>query len=71
MYKRQELNYARDINKDILLIYLEDVSLDKGEQLRIARIPGIYKHKQNNYNQFISNIVSSLHVELMKTDQEE
>ena len=66
-----ELNYARDINKDILLIYLEDVSLDKGEQLRIARIPGIYKHKQNNYNQFISNIVSSLHVELMKTDQEE
>ena len=66
-----ELNYARDINKDILLIYLEDVSLDKGEQLRIARIPGIYKHKHNNYNQFISNIVSSLHVELIKTDQEE
>ena len=39
---RDELNYARDKNKPLLLIYLEEVSLPAGMELRLGRLFAIH-----------------------------
>lgn len=43
---KDELNYARDKNKPILLIYLDEVSLPAGMELRLGRLFAVH------YNQY-------------------
>ena len=42
---RDELNYARDKKLPLLLIYLEDVQLPAGMEMRLGRMLAIHRHK--------------------------
>ncbi len=45
---KDELNYARDLNKERLLVYLEDVELPHGMAMRMNRIQAIFWNKYTN-----------------------
>ncbi len=45
---KDEINYARDLNKERLLVYLEDVELPSGMAMRMNRIQAIFWHKYPN-----------------------
>ena len=45
---RDEINYARDLDKERLLIYGEDVELPEGMKMRLGRLQAIYKNKYSN-----------------------
>ena len=47
---KDELNYSRDLDKEQLLIYLEDVSLPGGMAIRMNRIQAIYWNKYDASN---------------------
>lgn len=42
---KDELNYARDLNKKRLLVYLEDVKLPGGMAMRMNRLQSIFKNR--------------------------
>ena len=49
---RDELNYARDLGKERLLIYLENVELPAGMAMRLNRIQAIHKYKYKSDDAF-------------------
>lgn len=58
---KDELNYARDLNKERLLVYIEDVSLPSGMAMRLNRLQAVYKcrYKENSdfYDKFYSTSI--------------
>ncbi len=54
-----ELNYARDRNIPMLLIYLEDVSLPSGLAMRLGRLLAIHRYRYDNPAAFYSKVVRS------------
>lgn len=52
-----ELNYARDRNIPLLLIYLEDVSLPSGLAMRLGRLLAIHRYRYDNPAAFYSKVV--------------
>ena len=54
-----ELNYARDRNIPMLLIYLEDVSLPSGLAMRLGRLLAIHRYRYDNPAAFYSRVVRS------------
>ena len=42
---KDELNYARELDKPRLLVYLEDVELPVGMQMRLSRLQAVHKYK--------------------------
>ena len=52
-----ELNYARDRNIPLLLIYLEDVSLPSGLAMRLGRLLAIHRYRYDNPAAFYSKLV--------------
>ena len=53
---KDELNYARDLNKNRLLVYLEDVSLPRGMAMRLNRLQAIFKHKYQQESDFYEKL---------------
>lgn len=51
-----ELNYARDLEKPQLLVYLEDVQLPDGLAMRLGRLLAIYKDRFDEPENFYSRI---------------
>ena len=49
---KDELNYARDLDKKRLLVYLQDVKLPGGMAMRMNRLQSIYKEKYADENDF-------------------
>lgn len=47
---KDELNYSRDLDKDQLLVYLEDVELPGGMAMRMNRIQAIWWNKYDSSN---------------------
>ena len=54
-----ELNYARDLNIPLLLIYLEDVSLPSGLAMRLGRLLAIHRYRYDNPAAFYAKVVRS------------
>ena len=52
-----ELNYARDRNIPLLLIYLEDVSLPSGLAMRLGRLLAIHRYRYDNPAACYSKVV--------------
>ena len=52
-----ELNYARDRNIPLLLIYLEDVALPSGLAMRLGRLLAIHRYRYDNPAAFYSKVV--------------
>ena len=54
-----ELNYARDRNIPMLLIYLEDVSLPSGLAMRLGRLLAIHRYRYDSPAAFYGKVVRS------------
>ena len=54
-----ELNYARDRNIPLLLIYLEDVSLPSGLAMRLGRLLAIHRYRYESPAAFYGKVVRS------------
>ena len=52
-----ELNYARDRNIPLLLIYLEDVALPSGLSMRLGRLLAIHRYRYDNPAAFYGKVV--------------
>lgn len=60
---KDELNYARDENKERVLIYLEQTQLPKGMSMRLNRLQAIHKYVYSDENEFFSKLYSSNGIE--------
>ncbi len=56
---KDELNFARDLDKKRFLIYLEDVSLPIGMAMRLNRIQSIFYHKYQDLENFYATLFSA------------
>ena len=56
---KDEPNFARDLNKKRLLVYLEEVKLPMGMAMRMNRIQSIYKYGYTNEGEFYETLYSS------------
>ena len=56
---RDELYYARELNKKRLLIYLEDIELPSGMTMRLGRLQSIFKYKYDDENLFYEKLWST------------
>ena len=54
---RDELNYARDLKKDRLLIYLEKVELPAGMAMRMNRIQAINRYNYDSSEDFFNKLM--------------
>lgn len=56
---KDELNYARDLNKERLIVYLEQVRLPGGLAMRINRLQAIYKYTYRSQTDFYNKLFST------------
>ena len=56
---RDELNYARDKNKPILLIYLDEVALPAGMELRLGRLFAVHYSQYSAIEDFYRKVFSA------------
>ena len=52
-----ELNYARDRQKPLLLIYLEDVALPSGLAMRLGRLLAVHRYRYSDPAAFYSRVL--------------
>ena len=55
---KDELNFARDLQKERLLIYLEDVKLPLGMAMRLNRLQAIHQYTYSRQEDFYDKLVS-------------
>lgn len=56
---RDELNYARDLGKERLIIYLDNVELPAGMAMRLNRLQAIHKYKYKDEDAFYSELMKA------------
>lgn len=59
-----ELSYARDLDKDRLVVYLEQVDLPSGIAMRINRIQSIYMYKYTDSEMFYNKLFSTQNIDV-------
>ena len=64
-----ETYYAREFNKNRVLVYLEPVSLPPGMHMRLGRLQSIHKYKYHNETQFYEKLYSTYGIDACKKDQ--
>ena len=67
---KDELNYSRDLDKDQLLVYLEDVELPQGMAMRMNRIQSIFWGKYPDKKAAFEKLCSAKGIELTKLSNE-
>lgn len=63
---RDELNYARDREKPRLLIYLEEVTLPAGMEMRLNRLLAIHKYKYGDQELFWEKVFQADGIEVCR-----
>ena len=63
---KDELNYSRDLDKEQLLIYLEDVSLSGGMAMRMNRIQAVMWNKYDNVELAYQKLFSAVGIQKTK-----
>ena len=63
---KDELNYARDLKKERLLVYLENVNLPAGMAMRLNRLQAIYWNTYRDKSDFYSKLFTANPFELCK-----
>lgn len=56
---KDELNFARDLNKDRILVYLEDVKLPSGMAMRLNRLQSIHMYTYRNQEEFYGKLIAA------------
>lgn len=67
---KDELNYARELEKPRLLVYLEDVQLPGGMRMRLSRLQAIHKYKYSSIEQFTAKLAETNGLEVCCGDYE-
>ena len=65
---KDELNFARDLNKSRLLVYLERVELPAGMQMRLSRLQAIYQYRYSEPNDFYKKLETANGMDACKSD---
>ena len=56
---KDELNFARELEKPRLLIYLEDIQLPGGMRMRLSRLQAIHKYKYQSMEFFFEKLAET------------
>lgn len=64
---KDELNYARDLNKNRLLIYLEECTLPGGMAMRLNRLQSIFEYKYPSKDTFYEKLFTAKGIESCKS----
>ena len=56
---KDELDYARDLLKERILVYLEPTKLPRGMAMRLNRIQAIYQHQYSNQDRFYERLMEA------------
>lgn len=65
---KDELNYARDLDKSQLLVYLEDVSLPDGMAMRMNRLQAIWWEKYRNPEEAFKKLFTAKGINIANTN---
>lgn len=65
-YCKDELMFARKLEKKIVLVYTEDVELPEGLSMRMVRLQAIYKHRYDDQELFYQKLYTSSGISLCK-----
>lgn len=68
---KDEVNYARDQDKNRLLIYLEDCQIPSGMAMRLNRLQSIYAYKYPNLDDAMNKIFSAKGIECCWSEDED
>lgn len=63
---KDELNYSRDLDKDQLLVYLDEVALPDGMAMRMNRIQSIYWGRYKNEADAYEKLLSAAGIEVAR-----
>ena len=63
---RDELYYAREMEKDRALIYLEQVELARGMRMRLSRTQNIHKYTYTDEEEFYRKLCDTKNLHLCK-----
>lgn len=66
---KDELKYARDLGKHILLVYLENVQLPPGIALRLNRSQAIFKCNYPNNDDFMDKLVDAAGIDVFRKEK--
>lgn len=66
---KDELNYARDLEKERLVVYLETVTLPAGMAMRINRLQSIFKYSYTNDEDFYERLVTANNINICLSAQ--
>ena len=61
---KDELNYARDLEKERLIVYLEDVTLPSGMAMRINRLQSLFRYAYSDENEFYGKLFSAKNIDI-------
>lgn len=56
---KDELNFARDLDKDRFLVYLENVNLPSGMNMRLSRLQNIHKYAYDSFDEFYKKLLTA------------
>lgn len=68
---RDELNFARDLSKDSLLVFLEDVTLPSGMAMRMNRLHSIFRYAYERAEDFYAKLYSAKSMDIIRAQAEE
>ena len=63
---RDEISYARDLEKERLLVYLEQTRLPAGMAMRLMRLQAIHKYKYKTTAEFCDKLFSAKGIDVAK-----
>lgn len=67
---KDELNFARDLNKDRLLVYLEEVALPDGMAMRLNRLQAIFRNRYENEKEFYDTLYAAKNIGQFRSDRD-
>lgn len=63
---KDELNYSRDLNKNRLLVYIEECTLPSGMAMRLNRLQSIHKYKYKAEEDFYKKLFTANNINICK-----
>ena len=66
---KDELNYARDLEKDRLIVYLEEVTLPAGMAMRINRLQSIFRYAYTNDDDFYEKLFAANNINVCLSEK--
>lgn len=66
---KDELNYARDLEKERLIVYLEQVDLPSGMAMRINRLQSVFKYAYESQEDFYQKLFTTNNIDICRNSE--